>query len=200
VREGRVACTTRPGLPIGAAAPAFRLAGLYGETLILDALRTPGKPVLLLFADPDCGPCNALLPEVGRWQREHAAQLTLALMSRGTAEANRAKVTAHGVTNVLLQDDQEVAAAYQAAGTPMAVLVRPDGTIGSPLAHGAEAIVALVAQTLGQPTALPTANGRSPHCGKIHSNGHNGHGAAPVPSLRPRYRSGRRPRRSPSRI
>jgi hypothetical protein len=73
-----------PGLPIGAAAPTFRLAGLYGETLRLDALRAPGKPVVLISGDPDCGPCNALLPEVGRWQREHAAQLTLALMSRGT--------------------------------------------------------------------------------------------------------------------
>jgi thiol-disulfide isomerase/thioredoxin len=178
-----------PGLPIGAPAPGFRLASLYGETLTLDALRAPGKPVLLIFADPDCGPCNALLPEAGRWQREHAAQLTLALMSCGTVEANRAKVTAHGVTNVLLQDDQEVAAAYQAAGTPTALLVRADGTIGSPLAPGSGAITALVAQMVGQATALPVlpvpTNGRCPHCGQVHGNGQNGHGAAPVPSLPP---------------
>jgi hypothetical protein len=70
------------------------------------------------------------------------------------------------VTHVLLQDDREVAEANQAAGTPTGVLIRPDGTIGSPLAPGGEAIAALVAQTVGQPTALPAllapTNGRSP--------------------------------------
>jgi peroxiredoxin len=101
-----------PGLPIGAPAPGFRLTGLYGETLTLDALRAPGQPVLLIFTDPNCGSCTALLPEVSRWQREHAAQLTLALISQGTAEANRAKIAAHVVTHVLLQADQEVAKAY----------------------------------------------------------------------------------------
>jgi peroxiredoxin/uncharacterized membrane protein YphA (DoxX/SURF4 family) len=178
-----------PGLPIGAPAPGFRLTGLAGETRTLEALRAPGQPVLLLFTDPQCGACTALLPEVGRWQREHAAQLTVALVSRGTVAANRAKVAAHGVTHVLLQTDQEVAKAYQATGTPTAVLVRPDGTIGSPLAPGTGAIAALVAQAVGQPTTLPilpaTTNGRCPHCGQRHDHHQNGHGVAPVPSPPP---------------
>ena len=59
------------GLPIGTSAPAFVLAGLYGETITLDALRAPDKPIVLLFTDPGCGPCTALMPEVGRWQREY---------------------------------------------------------------------------------------------------------------------------------
>jgi peroxiredoxin/uncharacterized membrane protein YphA (DoxX/SURF4 family) len=178
-----------PGLPIGAPAPGFRLTGLYGETLTLEALRAPGKPVLLIFTDPNCGACTALLPEVGRWQREHATQLTLALISQGTVEANRAKVVGHSVTHVLLQEGQEVTAAYQTAGTPTAVLVRPDGTIGSPLAPGTGAIAALVAQTVGQPTTLPLlptpTNGRCPHCGQIHDHHQNGHAVAPVPSQPP---------------
>jgi peroxiredoxin/uncharacterized membrane protein YphA (DoxX/SURF4 family) len=178
-----------PGLPIGAPAPGFRLTGLYGETLTLESLRAPGQPVLLIFTDPQCGACTALVPEVSRWQREHAARLTLALLSQGTVEANQAKVAAHGVTHVLLQDNREVAQAYQAAGTPTAVLVRPDGTIGSPLAPGPQAIAALVAQTVGQPTALPLlptpTNGRCPHCGQLHDHHQNSHGAAPVPSQPP---------------
>jgi thiol-disulfide isomerase/thioredoxin/uncharacterized membrane protein YphA (DoxX/SURF4 family) len=180
---------TVPGLPIGAPAPTFLLTGLYGEMLTLDFLRAPGKPVMLIFSDPNCGPCLALLPDLARWQREHAAQLTIALISRGTPEANRAKLGTQGVSHILLQEDQEVASAYQAVGTPTAVLVRPDGTIGSPLAPGTGAITALVAQTVGQPTALPIlpapTNGRCPHCGQIHGNGQNGHGAAPAPSLPP---------------
>jgi peroxiredoxin/uncharacterized membrane protein YphA (DoxX/SURF4 family) len=152
------------GLPVGAPAPPFRLASLRGEKVTLDALRAPGKPVLLVFVNPGCGPCTALLPEIGRWQREHAAKLTLAVISSGTPEANRAKVAQHGVTHVLLQRDVEVMRAYRVQGTPEAVLVRPDGTIGSSLAQqGPEAIRQLVAHAL-QPSApvVPAgANGRA---------------------------------------
>jgi peroxiredoxin len=173
------------GLPVGSAAPAFGLQGLYGETLTLDALRAPGKPVLLLFTDPNCGPCTALLPEIGRWQREHAAELAVSVISRGTAEENRAKSTEHGLSGVLLQQNWEVAEAYQAAGTPSAVIVRPDGTIGSPLAAGPDAIRALVARVAGerdhnQLPMRPTAQGEPcPNCGKAHPNG-DGHAAAPA--------------------
>ena len=44
-------------------APAFKLEGLHGETMTLDSLRSARKPVMLVFSDPGCGPCNALLPD-----------------------------------------------------------------------------------------------------------------------------------------
>src|SRR5436305_2259635 len=91
------------GLAVGTPAPSFALPTISGETTTLHALRTLGKPVVLLFSDPGCGPCTSLLPEVGRWQREHAAKLVVALISRGMVEANRPKVTEYGLTNVLLQ-------------------------------------------------------------------------------------------------
>jgi uncharacterized membrane protein YphA (DoxX/SURF4 family)/thiol-disulfide isomerase/thioredoxin len=141
--------TTRElaGLPVGTLAPAFRLTDLDGGTKTLDELRADGKPVLLIFADPDCGPCRALLPEIGRWQRTYAGKLTLAILSVGTPEANR-KASRQAATRVLLQQDREVADAYQSDGTPSAVLVLPDGTIGSPLANGADKIHALVARVV----------------------------------------------------
>src|SRR5205823_12304223 len=112
------------------------------------AVRARGQPLVLLLTDLAGGPCTALLPEIGQWQRDHPAKMRVALLSRGTVEANRAKVTEPGVTQVLLQKDREVADAYQAYGTPSAVLVRQDGTIGSPVAQGADAIRALVTATL----------------------------------------------------
>jgi len=145
----------QPGLAVGTPAPAFNLPGLHGETMTLEALRARGKPLLLFFTDPGCGPCTALLPEIGQWQRDHAAKMRVALISRGTVEANRAKVTEPGVTQVLLQKDREVAEAYQAYGTPSAVVVRQDGTIGTPLAQGADAIRALITTTLNPPAAAP---------------------------------------------
>ncbi|GAC1349633.1 MAG: hypothetical protein NVSMB27_24590 [Ktedonobacteraceae bacterium] len=162
------------GLPVGTPAPAFALTTLQGETITLDALRALGKPIVLVFSDPGCGPCTALLPEMSRWQREHAAKVVVALMSRGTAEANRPKATEYGMTHVLLQQDREVAEAYQAYGTPSAVLVRRDGTIGSPVAPGADAIRTLITSILNPSllNALPMA---------APANG-NGRAAAPASS------------------
>jgi peroxiredoxin/uncharacterized membrane protein YphA (DoxX/SURF4 family) len=174
-----------PGLPVGSQAPGFQLTGLYGETLTLDALRAPGKPIMLVFTDPNCGPCSAMLPEIGRWQRAHAAELTLALITRGTPDENRAKVTEHGLINVLLQQDREVAETYQEAGTPSAVIVLPDGTVGSPLAAGADAIQALLARTVGVPGAAPARLPASAPLPSTHGSG-NGAAAPSPPQAGPR--------------
>ena len=167
------------GLPVGSPAPDFRLADLDGETVTLDALRTVGKPVLLIFSDPSCGPCTALLPDVARWQRDHTATLTIALISRGSPEANRAGSDEHGIAHVLLQENQEVAQSYQAQGTPAAVLVRLDGTIGSRLALGALAINDLVVRSAGAPTQPPASTSMPPA-----ADGNNGNSAAAAPAAK----------------
>jgi peroxiredoxin/uncharacterized membrane protein YphA (DoxX/SURF4 family) len=148
------------GLAVGTPAPPFELSTLDGETTKLESLRARGKPLLLLFTDPGCGPCTALLPEIAQWQRDHATKMNVALISRGTVEANRAKVIEPGVTNVLLQKDREVAQAYQGHGTPSAVIVWQDGTIGSPLAQGPDAIRALVTATLNGTLPMTARNGQ----------------------------------------
>jgi peroxiredoxin len=148
------------GLSVGERAPGFALTSLDSGPSTLEALRAAGKQVVLVFSDPSCGPCTALLPDLSRWQREHAATATFALISRGTEEANRAKRTEFGVVNVLIQDDREVAEAYRVAGTPSAVVVRPDGTIGSGIVAGADGIRQLVARINGRLVA--GANGAAP--------------------------------------
>lgn len=117
---------------------------MIGETLTLKSLRASGKRVVLVFSDPGCGPCNSLLPDIARWQREHSETLVVASISRGAVDLNRAKSTEHGLTHVLLQQEHEVGAAYKVDRTPSAVLVNADGTIGSALAAGPEAIRRLI--------------------------------------------------------
>jgi peroxiredoxin len=152
------AATSRPGLPVGQAAPAFTLPGLYGETMTLDALRARGKPLLLFFTDPNCGPCEALVPDVARWQKAYESVATLAVVSRGKPEDNRAKLGARGLNLILVQKDREVSQSYTAVGTPSAVLLHPDGTVASALAQGAEQIKALIAQ-LAPPAPAPNGSG-----------------------------------------
>lgn len=136
------------GHPIGTPAPAFRLTKLGGETIALDVLRSAGKPILLVFTNPTCGPCNKLLPTLARWQREHVSQLTIVNISQGSPEVNRANSEKYGIENVLVQQRTEVQQAYWISATPGAVLVRVDGKIGSSLAIGEEQIGALIQRAL----------------------------------------------------
>ena len=54
-----------------------------------------------------------------------------------------------------MQKDNEVADAYQTYGTPTAVMVRPDGTIGSAAAGGAQEIRTLVKQAAEGKVPVP---------------------------------------------
>jgi thiol-disulfide isomerase/thioredoxin/uncharacterized membrane protein YphA (DoxX/SURF4 family) len=159
-----------PGLPVDSAAPPFRLAALDGSMVTLDSLRQAGDTVLLIFVEPGCGGCDALMPDVARWQQSYADRLSIAIVSGGALETNRTKAAQHLLRNFLLQVEEETSRAYRAEGTPTAVLVK-NGRIASPVASGADAIHALVAKaTLPPPLAkgelapalaLPDLNGEA---------------------------------------
>ncbi len=91
--------------------------------------------MILFFTKPDCPPCAAMADEVDRWQRNHAGQLEIVRISHGVVAVEQ---------YALLQARGEVAQAYDCWGTPCAVLILPDGRIGSLVAQGAAAIRALV--------------------------------------------------------
>ncbi|HEU5374816.1 MAG TPA: MauE/DoxX family redox-associated membrane protein [Ktedonobacteraceae bacterium] len=162
------------GLPVGTTAPAFVGSGLDHETISLNALRALGKPIVLIFTSPICGPCSELMPDVGRWQRDYANRLTVALLSRGSTEDNRAKASEHRLSRLVLQQENEIDALYNVQGTPSAVLIHPDSLIESSLVVGPEAIRALVerAASLRQ---LPLLSLILP------GNNHHGAPSEPVP-------------------
>ena len=113
---------------------------------------------MLLFASPHCGPCKALLPEVARWQSEHGELLTVAVASEGEPEEVRAEAEEFGLDRVLVDRGGELYAAFEATGTPSAVLIAPDGSIASHVASGGPAIEALVAGVVdaaGVPVGAP---------------------------------------------
>lgn len=155
------------GASVRRAAPEFDLPNIHGGRTSLTSLRQQGNPVLLIFSDPNCDPCNQLLPEIGAWHREHE-HLQIAVISRGDPEANRVKIAEYGISTVAIQKDREVAQAFGANGTPSAVLILPDGTIREPVATGADAIRALVGRVAEKkPPVIPlrqidNANGTPP--------------------------------------
>jgi methylamine dehydrogenase accessory protein MauD len=132
----------------GSSAPDFTLPDLDGRPVSLSDLRVDGRPTLLVFAHPGCGPCTALLPDIARWQTEHRRRVTVALITQGGAEPNRSHTEEHLLDLVLLQEESEVAEAYGVQGTPGAVVVDRDGLVDGPLQYGAEGVETLLARAL----------------------------------------------------
>lgn len=150
------------GLPIGSPAPSFDLPSLDGGRMTLDSLTDRGRPVLLVFSDPHCGPCSELAPKLARWQPAHDDELTIAILERG-GERTRAP-DKYGRRDALRQRESEVADAYRAVGTPTAVLVDTEARIASEVAAGAPAIEKLVAANVRRfkPEERPRADKWSP--------------------------------------
>jgi peroxiredoxin/uncharacterized membrane protein YphA (DoxX/SURF4 family) len=134
------------GLPIGSLAPSFDLPNVNGGRLTLANFVSQGKALLLIFTDPNCGPCNSLMPDVAGWQKTMADELSIVLISSGRHKDNRAKATEYGLMNFLVETSKRsVANSYSALGTPTAVTIRQGGKVGSYPVGGADAIRSLVA-------------------------------------------------------
>ena len=152
-----------PGLEIGSVAPSFALASVVsGQTLTLEALLAPGRPVALIFVDPNCRPCRKMLPDVPRWTKEHADRLTIVVITAGDAVSARRKAEEVGLPELLVQDHREVTEAYRTAATPSAVLVGPDQRIASPVVAGGDDIFKLLLRAArGTGGVPPTAAARA---------------------------------------
>jgi peroxiredoxin len=151
-----------PGkVPVGTAAPSFRVPSLTGKMVGLEDLLALHKPVLLVFTNPRCGPCRTLMPELSQWQREHSKAVTIVVVSEGSRQDNRAEATRYRLTHVLIQEKHEVGDAYRVHGTPVAVLVQANGNMLDPSAHGADDIRELMRRALRLQATRPEIAGEA---------------------------------------
>ena len=133
----------RNGIEAGAQAPAFSLPAIDGEEVSLGDYR--GRPVLLVFSDPNCEPCNELAPELAELARQ-ADGLPILMVSRGDVDANRRKAEEHGIDfPVVIQPGWKLSKQYGIFATPVAFLIDEDGVIARDVAQGREQILALAA-------------------------------------------------------
>jgi len=137
----------RNGLKAGTAAPPIELSDLDGDRISL--LDHRGRRVLLVFSDPDCGPCDALAPELVRLQERAGDNLKILMVSRGTETDNREKADRHGFPfPVVIQPGWRLSKEYGIFDTPVAFLIDEQGVIARDVARGPDEIVAL-AQVAG---------------------------------------------------
>jgi thiol-disulfide isomerase/thioredoxin len=130
------------GLEPGTPAPEFAALGDLLERRL---------PVLVVFTSPGCGPCEALMPDLASWQSAHAERLTVAVLANVEPAEIHAEAERHGLVDVFADPEGQVYGAYEASGTPSAVLIAADGTVASFVAAGPSAIAELVAAVLDAP-------------------------------------------------
>jgi methylamine dehydrogenase accessory protein MauD len=118
----------RGGLRHGARAPDFSLPHAEGGQLALHDLA--GRPVLLVFAQPGCGPCRALVPELNRLHS--GGDLHVLVVNNSEPEASRQWAGEVGARfPVLAQEGLSLSRRYQVFATPFAFLIDASGVIRS---------------------------------------------------------------------
>jgi hypothetical protein len=154
IAAGGGGAVAEPGPPVMERAPGFDAADLNGSREELDSILDPPRLSLMVFADLACGPCRELLPQVARWQDDHAQRLLVAVVTSGDAEDASELRERYGIERVLLQREHEIAAAYNLTGTPAALLLYGDGRVARPVALGATQIERLVNEAATSPTSM----------------------------------------------
>lgn len=125
-------------------APEFNLLATNGNTVSLKGLIQIGNPVLLVFLDPACGPCEVLMPYLAAWEKELSHSLTIQLIGNRSLEENRVKAARYGISQIAVQNGQEVSNSYKISGTPGAVLITPQGDLATGGINGADDIIRFV--------------------------------------------------------
>ena len=96
-----------------------------------------------------------MLDDLAGWQR-HATELTISVVSAGTADETRVMASDAGLDGVLVLDGWSEVEALGVRATPSAVLIERDATIRHPAVVGPTAIRALVERaTEPEPATLP---------------------------------------------
>lgn len=133
----------RNGLRSGQTAPVFCLPRLDGTLLSLEEYGD--QRVLLVFSDPNCGPCDQLAPQLEQLHRR-TTNLHVLMISRGTSEVNLAKAAAHQLTfPIVLQEQWKISREYGIFATPAGYLIE-QGIISANVALGCEAIIAVATE------------------------------------------------------
>jgi peroxiredoxin len=131
----------RSGLNAGEVAPEFTLPQIDGNELSLTDLR--GGRVLLVFSDPDCGPCDELAPQLQELHEERT-DLQVVVISRRDTDETRAKAEQLGLTYpVVMQKQWELSLKYGMFATPIGYLIDEQGVLLSDVAVGVAPILQL---------------------------------------------------------
>ncbi len=134
----------------GGAAPSLQLRDLDGQSL--DIAAAPGRTRALLFWNPTCGYCSAMLKDLQSWERvKPRTAPELVVVSAGSIDANRDQ---RFRSRVVIDPVFGAAKVFGASGTPSAVIIDEQGRVASDVAVGAPAVLSLLGATVQDGVAV----------------------------------------------
>ena len=117
----------RSGLRPGKKAPDFTLPSASGAEVSLHEYA--GRKVLLVFTQTGCGPCEEIVPELNRLERDGVQVL---VVNRGDLAQTKAWAAKTGARcPVLAHEGLDLPRRYEVFATPFAFLVSEQGVIVS---------------------------------------------------------------------
>ena len=133
----------RNGLARGTVAPPFTLPLCDGGEISLTAYL--GRKLLLVFSDPNCGPCRELMPQLTLLHKR-TPDVEILMISRGRIEAVEAELAERPANfPVAVQKSWEISRRYAKFATPIAYLIDEHGKTASEVTSGPEPILILLA-------------------------------------------------------
>jgi methylamine dehydrogenase accessory protein MauD len=125
---GQSSARSRDGLRVGSVAPEWQAVDQFGAVHDLDDYR--GTPLLLVFAEPGCGPCQKLFPELRTFSEEHRDAINVVSVGSDNELANRSAANKFGLDfPVLTQHRQTISTSYKVVATPFAYVIDEDGVV-----------------------------------------------------------------------
>ncbi len=125
-------------------ASGFSLTGDGGERWTVDRLLDGDRSLLLVFGQPGCGACHALVPDLAGWQARLMDRLIVVLVVQASRPGELASDPRNPGYRVLLDAPGQLAARYGVRATPSAVLIDAGGRTASAVAKGGGEISALI--------------------------------------------------------
>lgn len=119
----------RGGPAVGAPAPVWSGADLFGRPLRLGGPSDDGRGTLLLFVAPGCPVCESLLPVVRHLADEEVARLRVVFASDGRPEAQRRFAERNGLDVFPYVVSTELGLAHGVGRLPHAALIDPAGIV-----------------------------------------------------------------------
>lgn len=114
---------------IGALAPPFSLPSLSDGEMV-DLLSLRGAPIVINFWATWCPPCEAEMPELAQFSRDHPSVRLLSInVGESPAQVNDWLKDRNLELEVLMDLNSDVSAAYRLRGQPTSFVLNSDGVV-----------------------------------------------------------------------
>lgn len=141
---GSVPAPVPGSLSVGDLVPGFAAHDLDGERVTRDDLLAGGIPLALVFVDSECAGCLRLLPRLPAIIEAARDELTVCVVTSGSAVDARALARDHDLRLVLVQPGHALNVLLRVPAVPAAMFIDGQGRVAAELAKGADQVADLL--------------------------------------------------------